>query len=153
MTTLLAKYVDSPVGTLTLVGSDAGLRAVLWPDDDPARVKLDECGAGDGHPVLERAAEQLTEYFAGARTEFDLPLDLHGTDFQVEVWRSLARIPYGETASYGEQAGAIGRPVATTPTPVGDARGSSDPEWRHPSGPSAAIGAFAGLHERYPHVL
>lgn len=102
---------SSPVGDLTLVASDQGLCAVLWPDDD--RVDFDpEPEPGADHPVLVSAARQLDEYFAGQRTSFDLPLDLRGTEFQVEVWRSLAEIPFGETSTYGRQAERIGRPSA-----------------------------------------
>ena len=55
-------------------------------------------------------AHQLTEYFEGARTDFDLVLDVRGTAFQIAVWRSLLTIPYGQTRTYGEIAGAVGRP-------------------------------------------
>ena len=95
--------VETPVGPLTLVGGDAGLEAVLF-------------GArGDGaaaHPVLDEAARQLDGYFAGARTAFELPLDLVGTPFQREAWLALAGIPFGATRSYGEQARRLGRPQA-----------------------------------------
>jgi methylated-DNA-[protein]-cysteine S-methyltransferase len=105
--------VETPLGPLTLVGSPAGLRAILWAEDDPARVGL----AGTALPaasvdVLDDAAEQLAEYFAGTRTAFDLPLDLRGTAFQHAAWQALAEIPYGETRTYAEQAARIGRPAA-----------------------------------------
>jgi methylated-DNA-[protein]-cysteine S-methyltransferase len=101
--------VASPVGPLTLVASDRGLRAVLWPSDDERRVCVPADTVDDPtHPVLVTAAEQLREYFTGHRTAFDLPLDLHGTDFQIAVWRSLAAIPYGTTATYAEQAARLG---------------------------------------------
>jgi methylated-DNA-[protein]-cysteine S-methyltransferase len=110
MTTDTAQMLlDTPIGTLTLVGSDAGLRAVLWPTEKPGRVPLpDDIATVTEHAVLSRAATQLTEYFAGTRQRFDVPLDLHGTAFQVKVWRSLAEITYGETATYGEQAARLG---------------------------------------------
>ncbi len=103
----------SPFGTLTLVASHAGLRAVLWPGDDPRRAGL----AGDGlrpgdEPLLTRARDQLDGYFQGTRTSFDLPLDLGGTPFQQVVWRALAEIPYAETRTYAEQAVRVGRPTA-----------------------------------------
>ena len=62
-----------------------------------------------------------SEYFAGTRRSFDLPFDLQGTEFQLEVWRALAEIPYGETRTYGEQAAALGRPRAVRA--VGSANG------------------------------
>jgi methylated-DNA-[protein]-cysteine S-methyltransferase len=113
-TTVAATYT-SPVGRLVLIASDAGLRAVLWDGDDPARAGL---GTAPLHetdhpsPVLAETRRQLDAYFAGARTSFDLPLDLQGTPFQQEAWRALAEIPFGETRSYARQAARLGRPKA-----------------------------------------
>ena len=99
--------IDSPVGPLTLVAGDGGLRAVRFGAEPlPA-------GAPDGDdPVLAATAEQLRAYFAGERTTFDLPLELTGTPFQRRAWLALADIPYGATVSYGEQARRLGRPGA-----------------------------------------
>src|SRR3954447_17832201 len=91
--------VDTPIGTLGLVGSDAGLSRVLWS----ANGLPDESCA-----VLDEAAAQLDAYFAGQLIEFDLRLDLDGTDFQRQCWLALASIPYGQTVSYGEQARRLG---------------------------------------------
>lgn len=102
----------SPLGTLTLVADDAGLVALLWPDDAPARVPLPVQEENAAHPVLAAAASQLTEYFAGTRTAFDLPLAPRGTAFQCTVWSALGEIPFGETRSYAEVARAIDRPAA-----------------------------------------
>ena len=60
--------------------------------------------------VIDDAARQLDEYFAGERREFDIPLDFAGTEFQRKVWKALMEIPYGTTVSYGELARRIGRP-------------------------------------------
>ncbi len=65
--------------------------------------------AGAASPV----AEQLREYFAGERERFDVPLAARGTEFQRRVWEALRAIPYGETASYGQIARAVGRPAAS----------------------------------------
>jgi methylated-DNA-[protein]-cysteine S-methyltransferase len=111
----------SPVGSLTLVASDAGLLAILWPTEKPGRVKLPDMSRGD-HPVLDTTCVQLTEYFAGKRQQFDLPLDLHGTPFQVKAWRSLADIPYGTTTSYAEQADRLGAPKAVRAVGSANAR-------------------------------
>lgn len=108
MTTLYTTTVDSPVGLLTLVASDAGLRAVLWPGDDPNRVRLAAAVDDPAHPVLVLAADQLRDYFAAGRREFDVPLDPIGTEFQQSAWRALRAIPYGSTVSYGEQAASMG---------------------------------------------
>src|SRR2546429_5545341 len=103
----------TPVGTLTLVASDRGLRAVVW-------LKSSRKGTGvngrphrnPDHPILKTTARQLDEYFSGERTTFDIPLDLQGTRFQLAAWRSLAQIPFGTTTSYGRQAAALGIPTA-----------------------------------------
>jgi methylated-DNA-[protein]-cysteine S-methyltransferase len=78
-----------------------------------------EFGAGNiGEGWVEAAektapyARQLEEYFAGRRRQFDLPLDLHGTEFQKRCWQELLKIPYGETRSYADVARAIGKPSA-----------------------------------------
>lgn len=99
----------SPVGELTLVGSDAGLRAVLWPVEKDGRVTFAEPIEAGSHQILSQAVEQIDDYIAGDRSDFDIDLDLVGTDFQVEVWHALSAIPYGETRAYGELADELHR--------------------------------------------
>ncbi len=108
--TLYETTTDSPVGTLTLVASDAGLRAVLWQIEREHRVRLGavEGGPVDPNGVLEAATTQLGEYFAGTRTEFDVALDPVGTEFQQSAWTALRTIAFAETVSYGEQARRMG---------------------------------------------
>ena len=106
MTATFQAQLDSPIGVLTLVASDEGLRKILWEDQAE---QAGDATVAASHPVLAAASAQLTEYFAGDRAEFDLPLDLIGTDFQKAAWLALADVPYGETRSYGEQAECIGR--------------------------------------------
>jgi methylated-DNA-[protein]-cysteine S-methyltransferase len=106
------KMMASPVGKLKLVASVRGLAAILWENDDPARVRIGPLVEDAAHPVLAEAERQLGEYFMGKRQAFDLPLDFHGTDFQKSVWGALLAIPYGETRSYAEIARAVGRPTA-----------------------------------------
>lgn len=108
---LRRRTIDSPVGRLVLVAGDEGLVRILF-----ANTELDDVGLSsaevpevDDDPVLAATATQLDEYFSGQRTVFDLPLHLEGTGFQQEAWLALADIGYGETATYGEQAAAIGR--------------------------------------------
>ena len=105
--------MDSPVGELRVVVSDRGVRAILWEVDDH-RVPIEDPEPIDAadDPVADAAVRQITEYFEGDRTEFDLPIDLVGTEFQVLAWEALSRIPFGETRSYGQQAAGIGRPSA-----------------------------------------
>ena len=105
--------MDSPVGTLTLVAGDAGLRAILWENDDPRRVPLGSMTENPDHPVLIEAKRQLAAYFAGERTGFTVPLDFRGSAFQKKVWAALLAIPFGETRSYGEIARQIGHPSAS----------------------------------------
>jgi methylated-DNA-[protein]-cysteine S-methyltransferase len=98
--------VETPIGPLTLVASDAGLRAVVFAGRTPPS------GARNG-PVLDEAARQLREWFAGERTAFDLAIDLDGaTAFQRRAWLALAEIPYGTTRGYGAQAALLGAPRA-----------------------------------------
>lgn len=138
--------LPSPVGDLTLVAGDMGLVAVLWPDDDPRRVRLGEQGDGCDHPVLREAAAQLEAYFAGERRSFDLPLDMRGTAFQQAVWRALLTIPFGETRSYGEIARMIGQPTASRA--VGAANGRNPLSIVAPChrvvGGNGALTGFAG---------
>lgn len=111
-TTLVSHHLPSPVGELTIVASDDGLRAVLWPNERDGRVTFAEQFEGGSHAVIDATVAQLTEYLEGTRQDFDLPLDLVGTDFQKDVWAGLARIPYGETQSYGELANELNKPGA-----------------------------------------
>ena len=104
--------------TLRMVSSDSGLRAI---DFQPWRGSTG--GRPGTHPVAEEAARQLRAYFDGQLRRFDLPLDMHGTDFQLRVWRELELIPYGETRSYSQIAAAIGAPRAVRA--VGAANGAN----------------------------
>ena len=104
---------QTPVGDLTLIASDQGLRAILWPKESARRAGIAERPRrGPDHRILKQTAAQLDEYFAGTRRSFDIPLDLEGTRFQVAAWRALASIPFGGTTSYGQQAAALGIPTA-----------------------------------------
>jgi methylated-DNA-[protein]-cysteine S-methyltransferase len=107
------KTVLLPVGELKLVASEAGLVAVLWPGDDPKRVRLSALAPSTAHPVLLDAERQLRDYFIGRRRTFTVPLDMAGTPFQQAVWQALLTIPYGETRSYSELAKQVGRPAAS----------------------------------------
>jgi methylated-DNA-[protein]-cysteine S-methyltransferase len=79
------KLFDSPVGELKLVASEKGLVAILWPDDNPARVRLNSPIGDTENPILLETERQLRAYFAGNLKEFTLPLDPHGTAFQKRV--------------------------------------------------------------------
>lgn len=98
--------IDSPIGVLGLVADDEVLVEVRFANSP---LRPGEGGERDpDHPVLALAARQLAEYFAGARTEFTVPLQPLGTAFQHAAWSALRTIPYGATVSYGEQARRLG---------------------------------------------
>ena len=92
--------VDSPIGPLGLIASEVGLQSVLF---DGRRITPE-----GSSPVLEEATRQLDAYFDGDLVTFDLPLELHGTEFNRGCWLALASIPFGQTVSYGEQARRLG---------------------------------------------
>lgn len=103
-------YLDTPIGELLLAGEDDALSMIGFPkgsmrrDPEPDWIYNEK--------PLTKARQQLEEYFAGTRKDFDLPLNINGTEFQVSVLEALRNIPYGETVSYGEIARRIGRPKA-----------------------------------------
>jgi len=113
--------IDSPVGPLLLVADDAGLREILFVHGrHPSRP--DPSWKEDDN-LLKETIRQLGSYFAGKLENFDLPLAPEGTPFQLDVWKRLCDIPYGETISYGELARRIGNPNASRA--VGLANGSN----------------------------
>lgn len=102
MTTIFSTW-ESPVGELTLVAGEDGLRTVSFP----GRARDPEWARDDA--ALAPVAAQLAEYFAGERTAFDLTLAPRGGAFDLSVWKLLQEIPYGETRSYGDLARTLGR--------------------------------------------
>jgi len=104
--TIYYSRIKSQVGPLLLAASNQGLLALEFG--------WGKLGAGwvESQDRIAPFALQLAEYFAGQRREFDLPLDLRGTDFQKSCWRELLKVPYGETRSYADIARAMGRPAA-----------------------------------------
>ncbi len=115
--------MKTPVGELTLIGSDKGLSALLWEDDKPDRVRVKAEVEDKDHRVLKEAETEIREYFLGTRKHFTIALDPIGTDFQLKVWNELKKIPYGETISYKELAIRIGNPKASRA--VGGANGKN----------------------------
>lgn len=115
-------YLETPIGKLLIAGDGDVIRRIDFAKNGkPPRPEADWQESSRG-PVAQ-AARQLREYFAGARTEFDLPLAPEGTEFQRSVWRRLQEIPYGETISYGELARRVGNPKASRA--VGAANGQN----------------------------
>jgi len=104
---------EAPFGVVTVVGSELGIRFVMFANDaHPKPLERLHISNTEIHDSVNDAITQLEEYFDGSRLNFELPLDLQGTEFQIAAWRALAEIPYGRTASYGQQAASIGRPKA-----------------------------------------
>lgn len=103
--------VDSPVGTLTIITSAKGLHAVLWDNDRKSKqyeAVINNISQSKNEKIIIQTKKQLNEYFQGKRKVFDLPLAIKGTDFQMQVWDQLTKIPYAKTISYAEQAAKIG---------------------------------------------
>jgi methylated-DNA-[protein]-cysteine S-methyltransferase len=103
-------YLDTPIGELLLAGDDDALSLVSFPEGSMRRDPAPDWIYNEKPFVAAR--RQLTEYFAGERREFDLPLKLSGTEFQMSVLEALQQIPYGETTSYADIAERVGRPKA-----------------------------------------
>jgi len=114
-------YLDSPIGPLLLVGDVKGLRRIDFPQNN--RPALPDPAWTEQRGALQDVIEQLELYFAGKLENFDLALSPEGTAFQINVWKRLCDIPYGETISYGELAKRIGNAKASRA--VGLANGSN----------------------------
>ena len=120
--------IETPVGALRIASTAHGLAYVELPHASGRGLegwlrRRPGARAEPGFAPNRDAAVQLVEYFEGKRTAFDLALDLAGTPFQLEVWRALLAIPYGETRSYADVARAVGRPAAVRA--VGAANGAN----------------------------
>ena len=139
-----SRLLRSPVGPLTISATDTALVGVHFSGERSGSANRGSSSAAER--VLDATEAQLTEYFDGTRRDFDLPIDLVGTDFQVAAWRALANAPYGRTISYATQAASIGRPTATRA--VGAANGRNPVAIVLPChrvvGSSGALTGFAG---------
>jgi len=112
---LESAYIQSPVGILEITGNTEGIRSILFINEaiEPTQVP----------PALHDCVNQLNEYFAGTRKQFDLVLDPAGTDFQLKVWAQLQTIPFGKTISYLDLARLTGSETNTRA--VGNANGKN----------------------------
>jgi methylated-DNA-[protein]-cysteine S-methyltransferase len=113
--------IESPVGRLRLAGNGEGLRQVWFINgkhSKPARKEWKE-----DRTIFREVIRQLEAYFRGELKEFDVPLVMEGTAFQLSVWKELRKIPYGETRTYGQLAETIGNPKAMRA--VGSANGQN----------------------------
>jgi len=106
------RRIETTLGGVTLAATAAGLCG-LWFDGQRHFPDLAQVPERRGNPILDAAAHQLHEYFAGRRSAFELPLDMsRGTHFQQTVWQALLRIPAGTTTTYGALAAQLDRPRA-----------------------------------------
>jgi methylated-DNA-[protein]-cysteine S-methyltransferase len=115
-------YVPSPLGDLMIARDEVGLTHLYLPSGKHPSQPRPEWQRDD--TAFDDVRAQLAEYFAGDRTDFDLPLHPAGSLFQQRVWTALRAIPYGETASYGATAAAIGAPPSASRA-VGAANGQN----------------------------
>jgi len=104
--------MESPVGNIILIADHNSLCAIYWPNQKVDEKKFPDLEKKDSSKVLRSTVKQLSDYFKGKRTEFDLPLRPLGTNFQEQVWRALTSIDYGDTVSYGDIANHIKNPKA-----------------------------------------
>ncbi len=109
--------MESPFGRLRIAANDSAIIRLTWAREP--EIPADR--AKPGHPLLARAVQQLEEYFAGTRRDFDLPLDPPGGDFQKAVCRAIQEIPFGQTRTYGDLARGLG----AAPQPVGQGCGGN----------------------------
>lgn len=141
--------LPSPVGDLTLLASEKGIAGVYFED----RCQL-AWTSGESE-LLSRVREQLQQYFAKQRTDFEVPLDMRGTEFQRAVWRALLMVPFGQTASYLEIAQRIGKPKAVRA--VGMANGANPVSLIVPChrviGADGSLTGYGGGLERKRHLL
>lgn len=112
-------HFKSPIGILEITASKKGIISITMKKSVGARFPRQgwetqplQKGEYIDSPLLKKCCEQLDDYFSGKRKTFDVPLDLHGTDFQKCVWRELQKIPFGKTVSYGNIAKKIKNPQA-----------------------------------------
>lgn len=115
--------LTSPLGLLELEAGQDGLKGLQFLGHNSNKTSA----TAIEHPILQQAKSQLTEYFSGERTAFDLPFSIVGTTFQQSVWQALTDIPYGQTVSYGQLSGrlnnpgsvrAVGRANGQNPIPI-----------------------------------
>lgn len=106
------REIPSPVGTLRIIASARGLRAILWADENvdayPGLSTSHTSDQDQSSDLLDEVERQLAEYFSGRRQRFEIPLDPVGTEFQIAAWKVLSTIAYAHTISYADQARALG---------------------------------------------
>ncbi len=155
----MISYIEhpSPVGTLLIAATDAGICGIYFEEHKHFKGKDGwlQIPTQSASQHLSNAAMQLDEYFAGKRTEFDVTLDLSGTEFQRGVWTALNAIPFGQSVSYAQHAQGLGNPKALRA--VGSAIGKNPVSIIVPChrviGSSGAVTGYAGGLERKRFLL
>ena len=140
---LFTQYFSSPIGFLEIKATEIGLRAANFVDSELVKENT--------NPITQAVHQQLKEYFAGARTDFDVNFDFEGTPFQQSVWKTLCTIPFGKTWSYMELAKKLGDPKKVRA--VGLANGQNKipilvPCHRVIGSDGTLIGYAGGLHRK-----
>jgi methylated-DNA-[protein]-cysteine S-methyltransferase len=118
-TTTCYSYIDTPLGQMFVQGDEQFVTGLFMPQHKGWRGP--DASWHMSNAPFDAVREQLAEYFAGQRQQFDVPLKLTGTPFQQRVWQQLVRIPFGTTITYGQLAQRVGKPTASRA--VGHANG------------------------------
>lgn len=155
----MISYIEhpSPLDTLLIAATDVGITGIYFEEHKYFKGKEDwlQTPAAPAMQHLIQAATQLDEYFAGKRTEFDVALDMTGTEFQRSVWVALAAIPFGKSVSYAQHAQSLGNPKAVRV--VGSAIGKNPISIIVPChrviGSTGAVTGYAGGLERKKFLL
>jgi methylated-DNA-[protein]-cysteine S-methyltransferase len=110
---LYSLHWTSPIGDLLLLADAVALRGVWFADQKGIPAEAQQAPESPAHELLCAAQRELTDYFSGQRTRFDVPVQAWGgTAFQHSVWQALQTIPFGRTTTYGALAAQLGRPRA-----------------------------------------
>lgn len=160
-TAVTLRQIETPVGPMTIGATDQAVvladfseRRMMAAQLASVRRRIGPTSYGDS-PLLDRLEQQLREFFAGDRHDFDLPVEMPGSGFQERVWSELARIPYGETISYRDLASRVGTPAASRA--VGRANGSNRLAIIVPChrvvASSGGLGGYGGGLEAKRHLL
>jgi methylated-DNA-[protein]-cysteine S-methyltransferase len=143
------------VGDLLLVATETHLVGIYFSDHQNGPKVADDWEHNPGHPLLRQGARELKEYLGGRRTTFNVPLAFEGTEFQKEVWKQIARIPFGETITYTELAERAGAPTALRA--AGTATGRNPLSIVVPChrvvGKNGGLGGYAGGLDRKKSLL
>jgi methylated-DNA-[protein]-cysteine S-methyltransferase len=153
MTTSFIEH-PSPLGSVLLAATDKGLCGLYFEQHKYFTGPRDWMRDPD-HPLLQRAARQLDDYFAGRRTAFELPLDLPGTPFQRAVWDALQTLPFASTSTYQQIARRIAKPnaVRAAGTAIGRNPVSIIVPCHRVLGASGGLSGYAGGLERKRFLL